>query len=228
VSATTPDPTTSGEGDSGLNVADLPGGARAAIEAVLMVIDQPATATELAAGLNLTVDAVEQLLAELQREYNGYTVNAPDTDVASTVTNNAGHKSSPRGFELRNIAGGWRIYSRAEFADVVGGFVLEGQTARLTQAALETLAVIAYRQPVSRARVSAIRGVNVDSVVRTLMQRGMIEDSGTDPESGAVLYRTTSYFLERMGIGSVAELPQLSPHLPGLEGIEEFYDAGRM
>jgi segregation and condensation protein B len=193
-----------------------------------MVIDQPATATELAAGLNLTVDAVEQLLAELQREYNGYTVNAPDTDVASTAVINAGHKSSPRGFELRNIAGGWRIYSRAEFADVVGGFVLEGQTARLTQAALETLAVIAYRQPVSRARVSAIRGVNVDSVVRTLMQRGLIEDAGMDPESGAILYRTTSYFLERMGIGSVAELPQLSPHLPGLEGIEEFYDAGRM
>ncbi len=229
MSATSPDPTTSGDGESGLNVADLPGGERAAIEAVLMVIDQPATATELAAGLNLTVDAVEKLLAELQREYNGYTVNAPDTDVASTACiNTAGHKSSPRGFELRNIAGGWRIYSRTEFADVVGGFVLEGQTARLTQAALETLAVIAYRQPVSRARVSAIRGVNVDSVVRTLLQRGLIEDSGTDPESGAILYRTTSYFLERMGIGSVAELPQLSPHLPGLEGIEEFYDAGRM
>ena len=102
-----------------------------------------------------------------------------------------------------------------EFADIVGGFVLEGQTARLTQAALETLAVIAYRQPVSRARVSAIRGVNVDSVVRTLTQRGLIEDAGTDPESGAILYRTTSYFLERMGIGSVAELPQLSPTFRG-------------
>jgi segregation and condensation protein B len=189
-----------------------------------MVIDQPATATELAAGLGLTVDAVEQLLGELQRDYNGYTVNAPDMDVAS----DAGFGASPRGFELRNIAGGWRIYSRAEFADVVGGFVLEGQTARLTQAALETLAVIAYRQPVSRARVSAIRGVNVDSVVRTLTQRGLIEEAGKDPESGSILYRTTSYFLERMGIGSVAELPQLSPHLPGLEGIEEFYDAGRM
>lgn len=239
MSANTPDPATSGDGDSGLNVAELPGGAHAALEAVLMVIDQPATAVELAAGLNLTVDAVEQLLAELQREYNGYTVNAPDSDVADTACTNtacknsacidaAGNTSRPRGFELRNIAGGWRIYSRTDFADVVGGFVLEGQTARLTQAALETLAVIAYRQPVSRARVSAIRGVNVDSVVRTLMQRGLIEDSGTDPESGAILYRTTSYFLERMGIGSVAELPQLSPHLPGLEGIEEFYDAGRM
>lgn len=206
------------------DVRNLPGGARSAIEAVLMVLDQPATATELAAGLNLTVDVVEQLLVELQREYSGYTVKAPDTDDAS----DAGFSSSPRGFELRNIAGGWRIYSRTDFADVVGRFVLEGQTARLTQAALETLAVIAYRQPVSRARVSAIRGVNVDSVVRTLAQRGLIEDSGTDPESGAILYRTTSYFLERMGIGSVAELPQLSPHLPGLEGIEEFYDAGRM
>ncbi|GAA1262347.1 SMC-Scp complex subunit ScpB [Arthrobacter pascens] len=202
----------------------LPGGARAALEAVLMVLDVPASATDLAAGLNLTVETVEQLLLELQREYDGYTVKAPDMETAS----DAGFTSSPRGFELRNVAGGWRIYSRAEFADIVGAFVLEGQTARLTQAALETLAVIAYRQPVSRARVSAIRGVNVDSVVRTLTQRGLIEDSGTDPESGAILYRTTSYFLERMGIGSVAELPQISPHLPGLDGIDEFYDAGRM
>jgi segregation and condensation protein B len=209
-------------------VGSLPGGARAALEAVLMVIDEPATAAGLAAGLDLTVDVVEELLAELEREYNGYTVTAPDVRDASFAINNAGFSATPRGFELRNIAGGWRIYSRAEFADIVGGFVLEGQTARLTQAALETLAVIAYRQPVSRARVSAIRGVNVDSVVRTLTQRGLIEDSGTDPESGAILYRTTSYFLERMGIGSVAELPQLSPHLPGLEGIEEFYDAARM
>ncbi|KRE60755.1 segregation and condensation protein B [Arthrobacter sp. Soil736] len=211
-------------GSGGADVTALPGGARAALEAVLMVLDQPASATDLAAGLNLTVAAVEELLLELQREYDGYTVKAPDMEIAS----NAGFTSSPRGFELRNVAGGWRIYSRAEFADVVGAFVLEGQTARLTQAALETLAVIAYRQPVSRAGVSAIRGVNVDSVVRTLTQRGLIEDTGTEPESGAVLYRTTSYFLERMGIGSVAELPQLSPHLPGLEGIEEFYDAGRM
>ncbi|MDQ0821803.1 segregation and condensation protein B [Arthrobacter sp. V4I6] len=218
------EPPRSGVEDDGPDLDSLPGGARAALEAVLMVIDEPATATGLAAGLNLTVDVVEGLLADLQREYDGYTVNAPDVDEASSN----GFSSTARGFELRSIAGGWRIYSRAEFADIVGGFVLEGQTARLTQAALETLAVIAYRQPVSRARVSAIRGVNVDSVVRTLTQRALIEDSGTDPESGAILYRTTSYFLERMGIGSVAELPQLSPHLPGLEGIEEFYDAGRM
>jgi segregation and condensation protein B len=210
--------------DGGQEFADLPGGAKAALEAVLMVLDQPATEEELAAGIGLTVDTVRSLLAELQREYNGYTVKAPEMESAS----HAGLGSSPRGFELRNIAGGWRIYSRADFADIVGKYVLEGQTARLTQAALETLAVIAYRQPVSRARVSAIRGVNVDSVVRTLAQRGLIEDAGTDPESGALLYRTTSYFLERMGITSVGDLPRLSPHLPGLEGIAEFYDADTM
>ncbi|KQR00711.1 segregation and condensation protein B [Arthrobacter sp. Leaf141] len=209
---------------AGAQVHELPGGAKSALEAVLMVLDQPATEEELAAGLELDVPAVRGLLEELQREYNGYTVKAPDMEKASI----AGFGSSPRGFELRNIAGGWRIYSRTDFAGIVGKYVLDGQTARLTQAALETLAVIAYRQPVSRARVSAIRGVNVDSVVRTLAQRGLIEDSGTDPESGAILYRTTSYFLERMGIGSVAELPQLSPHLPGLDGIAEFYDAERM
>jgi len=210
--------------DEAPDYADFPGGAKAALEAVLMVLDEPAGEEELAAGLGLTVAAVATLLAELQREYNGYTGKAPEMESAS----NTGIGSSPRGFELRNIAGGWRIYSRAEFADIVGKYVLEGQTARLTQAALETLAVIAYRQPVSRARVSAIRGVNVDSVVRTLAQRGLIEDAGTDPESGAILYRTTSYFLERMGISSVEELPQLSPHLPGLDGIAEFYDAGTM
>lgn len=211
-----------GQGAAGAK--SLPGGAKAALEAVLMVLDQPATEDELAAGLELTVVEVQALLAELQAEYNGYTVKAPEEEPASA----AGFGSGPRGFELRNVAGGWRIYSRADFADIVGKYVLEGQTARLTQAALETLAVIAYRQPVSRARVSAIRGVNVDSVVRTLAQRGLIEDAGTDPESGAILYRTTSYFLERMGISSTAELPQLSPHLPGLEGIAEFYDADRM
>jgi segregation and condensation protein B len=210
--------------DGATDVYSLPGGAKAALEAVLMVLDQPATEEELAAGLDLTVDTVRALLEELEREYSGYTVKAPDVETASV----AGFGSTPRGFELRNIAGGWRIYSRADFADIVGKYVLEGQTARLTQAALETLAVIAYRQPVSRARVSAIRGVNVDSVVRTLAQRGLIEDAGTDPESGAILYRTTSYFLERMGISSVADLPHLSPHLPGLEGIAEFYDADRM
>lgn len=208
------------ENDQAEEVLDLdvlPGGAKAALEAVLMVIDEPASELELATALLLPVDRVRQLLAELQAEYDGYTGEDLATDPVKPTT-------APRGFELRNVAGGWRIFSRSTFAPVVSRFVLEGQTAKLTQASLETLAVIAYRQPVPRARVSAIRGVNVDSVIRTLAQRGLIEEAGTDPEFGAVLYQTTSYFLERMGIGSVEELPQLAPHLPGLDNLEEFED----
>lgn len=195
--------------ESGADLQALPGGPRAALEAVLMVIDEPATDVELANALGLPVAAVRTLLEELQRDYDGG--GSPD--------------GTPRGFELRSIAGGWRIFSRSDFADIVSGFILEGQTARLTQAALETLAVIAYRQPVSRARVSAIRGVNVDSVVRTLVQRGLIEDAGTDPETGGLLYKTTSYFLERLGIGNVSELPKLAPHLPGLENLADIDDS---
>jgi segregation and condensation protein B len=170
----------------------------AALEAVLMVVDEPVSAAELAATLGVPQPDVEATLAGLAAEYT----------------------AQGRGFELRSVAGGWRFYSRAEFADIVARYVLEGQTARLTQAALETLAVIAYRQPVARSRVAAIRGVNVDSVVKTLVTRGLIEEAGNDPESGAILYQTTSYFLERLGITSVADLPQLSPHLPGLDELE--------
>jgi segregation and condensation protein B len=104
---------------------------------------------------------------------------------------------------------------------VVEGFVLEGQQARLTQAALETLAVVAYKQPVSRARVSAIRGVNVDGVMRTLLSRGLVEEAGQDGETGANLYRTTTYFLERIGIGSLEELPELAPYLPDMDDLED-------
>jgi segregation and condensation protein B len=204
-------------GDAELDA--VPGGAKAAVEAVLMVVDEPVTDVELATALALPVPEVQDLLARLQREYDGYT----DQDQAEEA-GRPPREIQPRGFELRSIAGGWRIFSRSDFAPVVSRFVMEGQTARLTHAALETLAVIAYRQPVSRARVSAIRGVNVDSVVRTLVQRGLIEETGTDPETGALLYRTTSYFLERLGIGSVAELPQLAPHLPGLENLADFDD----
>ncbi|MDP9885207.1 segregation and condensation protein B [Sinomonas atrocyanea] len=170
---------------------------RAALEAVLMVVDEPISAAELAATLEVPQAEAEEALEELAAEYT----------------------RQGRGFELRAVAGGWRFYSRPEYADIVSRYVLEGQTARLTQAALETLAVIAYRQPVGRSRVAAIRGVNVDSVVKTLVTRGLVEEAGTDPESGAILYRTTSYFLERLGIGSVAELPKLSPHLPGLDEL---------
>ncbi|MFC8304165.1 SMC-Scp complex subunit ScpB [Specibacter sp. NPDC057265] len=181
---------------------------RAALEAVLMVVEEPVTEEALASVVGLPTAEVHKLLCELAEEYDGYTTRSGTVPV--------------RGFELRQLAGGWRVYSRAAYADIVSHFVVDGQTARLTQAALETLAVIAYRQPVSRARVSAIRGVNVDSVVRTLVQRGLIEEVGTDPVSGAFLYRTTAYFLERMGLGNVDELPHIAPHLPGLENLQDF------
>jgi segregation and condensation protein B len=125
-----------------------------------------------------------------------------------------------RGFELRNVAGGWRYYTREEFAPVVERFVLEGQQARLTQAALETLAVVAYKQPVSRSRVSAIRGVTVDGVMRTLLTRGLVEEAGDDAETGAHLYRTTSYFLERIGVTSLEQLPELAPFVPDMDDLD--------
>ncbi|MHA7273371.1 SMC-Scp complex subunit ScpB [Arthrobacter sp. TMT4-20] len=195
-----------------------PGGVKAALEAVLMVVDEPVTEMQLATALMVPVLEVRELLVELQQEYDGYTGQGPEGHTTDPAV------SQPRGFELRSVAGGWRIFSRSTFAPVVAKFVLEGQSARLSQAALETLAVIAYRQPVSRARVSGIRGVNVDSVVRTLALRGLIAEAATDPETGAILYGTTPYFLERLGIGSVADLPQLSPHLPGLENLGDFDD----
>ena len=204
------DPGTSdGEGGRG-NAAAYPGGVKAAVEAVLMVVDEPAPPAALASVIGVPEAEVLAALRELQQEYDGYTGDGPE--------------GAPRGFELRDVAGGWRIFSRADYAPVVSKFVLEGQSARLSQAALETLAVIAYRQPVSRARVSAIRGVNVDSVVRTLVQRGLIVDAGTEPETGSLLYRTTPYFLERLGLGSLDELPQIAPHLPGLENLAEYED----
>ena len=129
------------------------------------------------------------------------------------------------GFALRRVAGGWRLYTRAEYAPYVEKFVLDGQQIRLTQAALETLAVVAYKQPVTRSRISAIRGVNCDGVVRTLVTRGLIEETGSEPESGAFLYRTTSLFLEKLGLDSVDQLPPLAPFLP--DDIDEIADAQR-
>lgn len=182
------------------DVEDLPGGAAAALEAVLMVADEPIPAVRLAAVLGLPTERVEELLRSLAEEY-------------------AGGRDRPRGFVLREVGGGWRFWSAPAHADVVARFVLDGQTARLTHAALETLAVIAYRQPVTRGQVSAVRGVNVDSVVRTLVARGLVAEQGTEP-SGAVLYGTTPYFLERLGMSSLDELPPLAPYLPDLEGLE--------
>ena len=130
-----------------------------------------------------------------------------------------------RGFELRAVAGGWRFYSHPDCAPAVEKFVLDGQQNRLTQAALETLAVIAYRQPVSRARVSAIRGVNVEAVMKTLITRGLVEEYGLEQETGAILYKTTSYFLERLGVNSLDDLPALAPYLPDLDRLDEILDS---
>ena len=131
------------------------------------------------------------------------------------------YQAEQRGFELRQISGGWRFYSHPDLAPLVEKFVLDGQQARLTQAALETLAVIAYKQPVSRARVSAIRGVNVEAVMKTLVTRGLVEEAGIEGESGAVLYKTTSFFLEKLGLNKVEDLPALAPFLPDIHGLDE-------
>ena len=172
---------------------------RPALEAVLMVADEPLDITRLAAA-----------------------TGHPAADVAAALRGLAGeYAEQGRGFELREVAGGWRFYTRPAYAGVVEGFVLEGQQARLTQAALETLAVVAYKQPVSRARVSAVRGVNVDGVMRTLLARGLVEEAGQDQISGANLYRTTSYFLERIGVTSLDDLPELAPYLPDLDDLED-------
>ena len=180
-----------------LNVHDLP--LRPSLEAVLMIADQPLDHLSLAQAVGAPPGDVEQALHALAEEY----------------------AEQGRGFDLRNTGGGWRFYSREEFAPIVEQFVVDGQQARLTQAALETLAVVAYRQPVSRARVSAIRGVNVDGVVRTLVSRGLVEEAGSDAETGAHLYRTTSYFLERMGLTSLDELPEIAPFLPEMADMAE-------
>lgn len=195
-----PAPAPASADEPAVDVTALPGGVAAALEAVLMVADEPVPAVRLATVLGRPVEEVERLLTELAAAYRG------------------ADGSRPRGFELRNAGDGWRLYSAPEYADVVGRFVLDGQTARLTHAALETLAVIAYRQPVTRGQVSAVRGVNVDSVVRTLVARGLVTELGTEP-SGAVLYGTTSYFLERLGMSSLDELPPLAPYLPDLDSL---------
>ena len=169
-----------------------------ALEAILMVVVEPTTTAHLAEVLERPKRVVERALRELAAEYTG----------------------QGRGFELRFVAGGWRHYSRAACSPAVDRFVLDGQHARLTQAALETLAVIAYRQPVSRSRVSAVRGVNCDGVMRTLVQRGLVEETGSEPETGAILYRTTQTFLERMGLRGLDELPELAPFLPEADDVE--------
>ncbi|MEU8424776.1 SMC-Scp complex subunit ScpB [Micromonospora sp. NPDC048835] len=176
---------------------------RGALEAILLVVDEPVSELVLAQVLEQPAERVGPMLDEIAA---GYTA--------------AGH-----GFELRRAAGGWRLYTRPEYATYVERFVLDGQSVRLTQAALETLAVVAYKQPVTRSRISAIRGVNCDGVIRTLVTRGLVEECGTEQDSGAFLYRTTTLFLEKLGLNTVDELPPLAPFLP--DDVEELADATR-
>lgn len=198
------DPPTGTEPEAELDLDALPGGRRAALEAVLMVVDQPVSAAELAQALDLDPGRVTAELDALEADY----------------------ADQQRGFTLRCINGGWRVYSRNEFAPVVEKFLLDGQQAKLTQASLETLAVIAYRQPISRARIGAVRGVNVDGVVRTLLTRGLVTEVGEDHEGGATLYGTTTYFLQRMGLSSLDDLPPLAPYLPPSHVIDELIEQG--
>ena len=171
----------------------------AVLEALLLVTDEPVPTATLAQVAGRPTVQVEQALAALVAEYD----------------------ARGRGMELREVAGGWRLYTRADCAPYVERFLLDGQQARITQAALETLAVIAYRQPVTRSRVSAVRGVNVDGVVRTLLARGLVADAGQDSDSAATLYRTTPLFLERLGLLSLDDLPALAPLLPELDELDD-------
>ncbi len=173
---------------------------RAALEAILMVVDEPVAEVLLAQILEVPTERVAATLATLSEEYT----------------------ADARGFDLRRAAGGWRMYTRPAYAPYVERFVLDGQQTRLTQASLETLAVVAYKQPVTRSRISAIRGVNCDGVIRTLLTRGLIEERGIEPDNGAHLYGTTTLFLEKLGLDTVEDLPPLAPFLPAdVEALAE-------
>ena len=179
------------------------------LEAVFMIADEPQGLVHLATAVGRPITEVAQSVARLVADFDG--VTAPDG--TSTVR---------RGFELREVAGGWRIYVRATHDELVTDFVLTQNPSRLSQAALETLAVIAYKQPISRGQVASIRAVSVDSVVRTLLGRGLITEAFTDSETGAITYATTDLLLTQLGINSLAELPHLSPLLDG--GTDGFED----
>jgi segregation and condensation protein B len=175
-----------------------------AIEAILMIADEPLSLVSLATALSRPVPAVRQSIERLVADYDG-----DDGGVR-------------RGFELREVGGGWRIYVRTEYDDAVREFVLTQSPTRLSQAALETLAVIAYKQPISRGSIASIRAVNVDSVVRTLVGRGLVTEAFTDNETGAIHYETTDLLLTQLGINSIEELPHISPLLPdGSDGFED-------
>lgn len=170
-----------------------------ALEALLLVVDVPTEAESLALALGLPVARVTEALVRLAR----------------------GYADARRGIDLRHVGGGWRFYTRDAYAPYVERLLLDGQRAKLTRAALETLAVIAYRQPVTRARVSAVRGVNCDGVLRTLVSRGLVQEAGIDGATQGTLFRTTELFLERLGLSSVEDLPPLAPLLPDVDSIDD-------
>lgn len=172
----------------------------AAVEALLTVADEPLSTLSIATALSAPVSEVESVLGRLRAEYD----------------------TAGRGFELREVGGGWRLYVRSAYDELVRDFVLTQSPSRLSQAALETLAVIAYKQPVSRSAVAAVRAVNVDSVVRTLVSRGLITEVDSDPETGATLYGTTDLLLTQLGINSIDELPKVAPLLDdGADGFDD-------
>jgi len=172
---------------------------RRALEAIIMVADHPADPVVLAQLVELSPAAVEELLVQVSESY----------------------EEENRGFRLVKVAGGWRYQSHEDCSGYVEQFVLTGQTARLSAAALETLAIVAYKQPTSRAQVAAIRGVNVDGVMRTLQQRGYIDETGRDVGPGqASLFGTTELFLERLGLNALDELPPLGDLIPGADVVE--------
>ncbi|GAA1539297.1 MULTISPECIES: SMC-Scp complex subunit ScpB [Brevibacterium] len=175
----------------------------AGIEAVLMISDSTVSANELATALGLDEDTVTDAIAELKADYDGR------------------DGSRQRGFELRLVAGGFRIFSRGDYHEIVKDFLTSGQSAKLSQAALETLAVIAYRQPISRPRIAAIRGVSVDGVIRTLLLRGLIVEAGKEATTSALLYTTTHQFLDALGMNSIDDLPEIAPYLPEDSDVAE-------
>jgi segregation and condensation protein B len=170
---------------------------RSAVEAILFVLDEPTAPGPIAQALGRSEAEILAVLAELRTEYD----------------------AQRRGFDLRETAGAWRLYTRLDHASYVELFLLHGQQGRLSRPALETLAIVAYRQPVSRAKIAAIRGVNVDGVVRTLLTRGLIEEAGVDAGTGSVLLRTTRLFLERLGLAALEDLPPIAQLLPDVEDV---------
>lgn len=170
----------------------------AAVEALLLIADEPMSAEDLGVALQRPADEITETVEALQSHY----------------------ATTGRGFTIRRESGGWRFVTATDCSELVSRYIKDGQSARLSQAALETLAVVAYRQPVSRTRVSAIRAVNVDGVMKTLVTRGLVTEVGHDAESGAVLYATTEYFLQRLGISSLDELPPVADYLPDLSDLD--------